>query len=234
MSKSIIKSTSFDALQYENMGERVYAELATALMEGKLKPNDKLRIRDLAADLGTSVTPVRDAIIRLVQDGALIMKSPRDIRVVEINLEQYLEIRDIRLKLEGMAAARVAEHCTKDDIKKMERLIEENEQAILSGDMQMASRLNQQFHFEYCRISKMPILNGILERLWLKMGPLIAQCYAEGGRDMIDGHYALLKAMINKDSEAARIAVQTDILNGGQVILELKKKEGKHILKQKH
>ena len=41
---------------------------------------------------------------------------------------------------------------------------------------------------------------------------------------MIDGHYSLLTAMRNRDSQAARIAVQTDILSGGQVILELKKR----------
>src|SRR5690625_1562774 len=120
------KKTSFKAIQHENMGDKVYSEIAAALMEGKIKPNDKLRIRELAASLGTSVTPVRDAILRLVQDGALTMRSPRDIRVAEIDLEQYLEIRDIRLKLEGMAAARAAENSTKTDIQKMKKLIERN------------------------------------------------------------------------------------------------------------
>ncbi|KAG0894718.1 hypothetical protein G6F32_017418 [Rhizopus arrhizus] len=44
---------------------------------------------------------------------------------------------------------------------------------------------------------------------------------------MIDGHYSLLAAMRNRDSQAARVAVQTDILSGGQVILELKKRSAK-------
>ena len=51
---------------------------------------------------------MRDGVLRLVQDGALVMRSARDIRVAEVTLPEYLEIRDIRLELEGMAAARAA------------------------------------------------------------------------------------------------------------------------------
>jgi DNA-binding GntR family transcriptional regulator len=225
VSAAVSEPSRFPLVQYESMGEKVYAQLSSALMEGKLKPADRLRIRELAAELGTSVTPVRDAILRLVQDGALVMRSPRDIRVAELSLAQYLEIRDIRLDLEGMAAARAAHAASPEDVRHIESLIAENEHALRIGDLQTAVGLNQRFHFEYCRIAKMSVLQGILERLWLKMGPLIAQCYSEGGRDMIDGHYALLKAMQSQDSQAARIAIQTDILSGGQVILELKKRE---------
>lgn len=219
------KEMQFNHIEFENMGDKVYAVLSKALISGNLKPNERLKIRELASDLGTSVTPVRDAILRLVQDGALLMRSARDIRVAEIDLREYLEIRDIRLELEGMSAARAANIATPADIERIEQLISLNEQAIIDGDLQEASSLNQQFHFEYCKIADMPILYGILERLWLKMGPLIAQCYEEGGRQMIDGHYELLKAMQNKDSRAAKIAIQTDILTGGNVLLKLKQKE---------
>lgn len=220
-----IETSRFSTVQYDSMGDRVYTQVAAALIEGKLKPGDRLRIRELAAEIGTSVTPVRDAILRLVQDGALVMRSARDIRVAQVNLMQYLEIRDIRLELEGMAAARAAVSATDEDIARLEALITVNEQALAEGDVAAAIRLNQRFHFEYCRLANMPVLLDILERLWLKMGPLIAQCYVQGGRDMIDGHYALLRAMRQRDGQAARIAVQTDILHGGQSILALKKQE---------
>lgn len=220
-----IETSRFSTVQYDSMGDRVYTQVAAALIEGKLKPGDRLRIRELAAEIGTSVTPVRDAILRLVQDGALVMRSARDIRVAQVNLMQYLEIRDIRLELEGMAAARAAVSATDEDIARLEALITVNEQALAAGDVAAAIRLNQRFHFEYCRLANMPVLLDILERLWLKMGPLIAQCYVQGGRDMIDGHYALLRAMRQRDGQAARIAVQTDILHGGQSILALKKQE---------
>ena len=83
-----IDEARFSTVQYESMGDRVYMQIASALIEGKLKPGDRLRIRELAAELGTSVTPVRDAILRLVQDGALVMRSARDIGVAQVSLAQ--------------------------------------------------------------------------------------------------------------------------------------------------
>ncbi|OZI70917.1 GntR family transcriptional regulator [Bordetella genomosp. 12] len=207
-----------------NIGALLYQRLSQALMEGGLKPGERLRIRELAETMGTSVTPVRDAILRLVQDGALVMRSPRDIRVYEVSLAEYLEIRDIRLELEGMAAARTAEVATLADIARLESIVAANENALKAGDTYSAVGLNQRFHFEYSKIARMPILLDVLQRLWLKMGPLIAQVYASSGREMIDGHYPLLTAIRNRDPKAARIAVQTDIIAGGEPILLLKQR----------
>ncbi|OPH17657.1 GntR family transcriptional regulator, partial [Azospirillum brasilense] len=64
-------------LEHDNLGGTIYQKLCEALMKGAFKPNDRLKIRDLADRLGTSVTPVRDAILRLVQDQALVLRSPR-------------------------------------------------------------------------------------------------------------------------------------------------------------
>ncbi len=215
-------AAAFSQLEYGSLGALVYQRLAQALMEGRLRPGDRLRIRELAESMGVSVTPVRDAILRLVQDGALVMRSARDIRVYEVSTAEYLEIRDIRLELEGMAAARAAQNATPEDIARLEAMVQANEDALKAQDIRTAVGLNQRFHFEYCKIARMPTMLEILQRLWLKMGPLIAQIYAEGGRDMIDGHYPLMAAIRNKDPQAARIAMQTDILSGGQPILDYK------------
>ena len=87
-----------ELLESDNKGEIIYARLANDLMNGLLLPSERLKIRDLAEKMGTSVTPVRDAVLRLVQDGALIMPSPRDIRVRSLTLTEYLEIRSIRME----------------------------------------------------------------------------------------------------------------------------------------
>ncbi|MEG2033675.1 MAG: GntR family transcriptional regulator, partial [Janthinobacterium sp.] len=61
-----------DSLQHVNLGKSVYATLRDALAAGRFQPNDRLRIRELALQLGTSVTPVRDAMLQLVQEEALV------------------------------------------------------------------------------------------------------------------------------------------------------------------
>ena len=119
-----------ELLESDNKGEIIYARLANDLMNGMLLPNERLKIRDLAEKMGTSVTPVRDAVLRLVQDGALIMPSPRDIRVRSLTLTEYLEIRSIRMELEGMVAAKAALMATPEDVEKLALMLEHNETAL--------------------------------------------------------------------------------------------------------
>lgn len=210
----------------ENLGDIVYNKLSAALIEGALRPNDRLRIRELAQQLGTSVTPVRDAILRLVQDQVLVIRGLRDIRVPSLSLAQYKEIRDLRIELEGLAAERAALNARPADVKELEKLIRVNETAIRKGDIAAAIVINQQFHLRLPAIAGMPMLAAILKRLWMQMGPLISELYEAGGRSMIEYHYPVLDAVRSGAGAAARQAITQDILLGGEVILRSKMAEG--------
>ncbi len=65
----------FQHIEHENLGEVIYSKLSQALMQGELAPGLRLTIRELSTSLGTSITPVRDAILRLIQDHALIIQD---------------------------------------------------------------------------------------------------------------------------------------------------------------
>lgn len=213
-------ASDFETIDHVNLGEVVYQRIAGALVKGALRPGQRLRIRDLAEQMGTSSTPVRDALIRLVHEGALRMQSLRDIRVPVLDPVRYLEIRDIRLKLEGLAAERAAEAATPEDIARLEQLLAENERFIAEGDIPSAVEVNQIFHFELAEIAAMPTLRAILQNLWLQMGPVIAAAYAGGGRTMIEHHYAVLAAIRQQDGMAAKQAIRDDLLSGGTVIID--------------
>ncbi|MDX6749904.1 GntR family transcriptional regulator [Geminicoccaceae bacterium 1502E] len=202
-----------------SLGETVYRDLAESLMKGALRPDERLKIRELARQAGTSVTPVRDAILRLVQNGALAMRSPRDIRVPVLARDQYLEIRQIRLHLEGLAAEAAARAADAADIERLAAVIAENELAFAEHRLDRAIALNQVFHFQLAAIARMPILGEILLNLWLKMGPVIAAAYEAGGRTMIEHHGHVLDAIRRRDPTAARRAIRLDIKSGGDVIL---------------
>lgn len=58
--------SQLQTLEHHNLGEIVYRQLSQALMRGQFAPDTRLTIRELAASLGTSVTPVRDALLRLI------------------------------------------------------------------------------------------------------------------------------------------------------------------------
>lgn len=210
----------FATLDHENLSSTVYATLCDALIQGRFQPGDRLKIRDLAEQFGTSVTPIRDAILRLVNDEAIIFRSPRDIRIPGLGEKRYREIRSIRVRLEGLAAESAAQVATRADIEALERILQENEDAIAAGDRLKGTQLNQAFHFMLPQIAALPVLNGILRRLWLQMGPHISDAYIAGGRAMIDHHYPVVEALKRHDSTAAAMAIVDDILLGGKPILD--------------
>jgi DNA-binding GntR family transcriptional regulator len=207
-------------IDHANLGDAVYATLCDSLIKGRFKPDDRLKIRDIAHQLHTSVTPVRDAILRLIQDEALVPRSPRDIRVPILDAATYIEIRDIRANLEGLAGEKAASLASPEDIAAVEEILRHNEAAIAARDFTRATELNQIFHFKVAAIAGMPVLQGILRRLWLQMGPVIAEIYETGGRGMIEHHYRLLDALRERDAAAAGAAMRDDILLGGRVILD--------------
>ena len=214
------ESFDFQAVQHDNLGEVVYGQLSDALIKGRFAPGARLTIRDLAQSLGTSVTPVRDAILRLIQDGALVQKSAREVRVPVMTLERYLEIRQIRMKLEGLAAREATLKATPSDIARLRDLIDRNEHAISIEDWSGALELNQTFHFALAEIADMAVLRGILGRLWLQMGPLIAASYEHGGRSMIDRHHDVLAAIEARDAGSAERAIVDDIRGASSVIID--------------
>jgi len=195
----------------ESLGDAIYHRVSQDLVRGKLRPDQRITIRGLAESLGTSSTPVRDAVQRLLQDDALVQRSVRDVRVPVPSAAQYLEIISIRRELEGLAAARAAAVAAPRDITRMIRLAERNEEAITAARWTQAAEFNQQFHFALAEIAQMPVLLGVLSRLWLRMGPLIAGYYSGAQVDLMHQHHALIAAFQTRDAQAARTAIYRDI-----------------------
>ncbi|MGB3877981.1 MAG: GntR family transcriptional regulator [Shinella zoogloeoides] len=210
----------FETLDHSNLNSTIYGALCDALIQGRFQPGDRLKIRDLAEQFGTSVTPIRDAILKLANDEAITFRSPRDIRIPAMSEARYREIRSIRVRLEGLAAETAAQVATSADIAALEAILRENEAALACGDGLKGAELNQMFHFMLPKIAGLPVLNGILRRLWLQMGPLISDVYLPGGRAMIDHHYPVVEALKRHDPAAASMAIVDDILLGGKPLLE--------------
>ncbi|UXX83624.1 GntR family transcriptional regulator [Roseovarius pelagicus] len=203
----------------DSLGHTIYGRVCQDLVRGKLRPNQKITIRGLADALGTSSTPVRDAVQRLLQDNALDQRSVRDVRVPVLSTGQYMEISRMRVELEGLAAAKAAEVAAGRDVARLQRIIARNEEAIAADRWPQAAELNQQFHFALAEIAQMPVLLDTLHRLWLRMGPLIASYYASAQEDMVQQHHAIVSACERRDPDAARAAMRADIKGSREGII---------------
>ncbi|WP_245999096.1 GntR family transcriptional regulator [Paracoccus methylarcula] len=195
----------------ESLGATIYDQLAQALVRGMLRPDQKVTIRGLAEMLGTSSTPVRDAIQRMLQDQVLEQRSPRDVRVPVLEVAQYLEISRIRIELEGMAAEQAARQAKAGDISRLKRIVAQTGEAMAGNRWIRAVEHNQRFHFALASMADMPVLLSILHRLWLRMGPLIAGYYESAREDLVGHHRKMIAACETHDGAAARAAMRADI-----------------------
>src|SRR5215467_10884462 len=99
----------------ETLSEAAYERVATSLMDGAYVPGDRVATRGLATDLGVSATPAREAMLRLVSEGALELKNARTIVVPTLTAARLKEIYCVRHALEPMAAEQAGENLADDD-----------------------------------------------------------------------------------------------------------------------
>jgi len=209
-------------IKKENLSSRVYSEIRNALMDGQFEPGERLTISHLAEEMGVSITPVREAIFRLVSEGALDMKAATAVHVPIMTSKQLREIQLIRHLLEGTAAERAAERITPAQLAELEA-IQERFVAAASQDPKLASLHNRAFHFRLMAAGDMPTAYGIVESLWAGMGSLFQIFHIRAApRDLKKDrhpHEDVLNGLRRGDGVAARTALQADI-RWGQLMID--------------
>ena len=146
-----------------SLRRQVYDSLREALTAGRFIPGQKLTFRFVAGALGVSLTPVREALRRLVAEGAFEMQPSRSVRVPLMTRARILELRDIRIALEGLAAEKAAERASKQQIGRLRRIALEIATARSAGDS-VTDRLKvREFHFALYAIADQPTLLRLIE-----------------------------------------------------------------------
>ncbi|MDR6173028.1 DNA-binding GntR family transcriptional regulator [Nocardioides zeae] len=113
------------------LGEQTYLALRSAIGSGELEPGEKVTERGLAARLGTSPTPVREAMRRLENDGLLERLGPRTTVVAQVGADSLREMTEVEVALRGLAARFAARHATPDDLDVLDRLLDEADDLLL-------------------------------------------------------------------------------------------------------
>ena len=140
------------------LAEGAYESIAASLMEGGYVPGEKIATRTLAAQLGVSLTPAREAVLRLVREGALELFNARATVVPTLSLDRFKEIYCIRRSLEPNVAKEAAERLTADDIKALERSLERMTASYRREDYRSAFRCDGEFHFRIYEAAGMPLV----------------------------------------------------------------------------
>ena len=105
----------------QTLSDQVYGDLKELLQAGEMEPGQRFTLRGLAAAIGTSAMPVREAVTRLAAEQALEVLPNRAIRVPLMTRERFLELRTIRLQLECLAIEAAADKRDDNELAEIQR-----------------------------------------------------------------------------------------------------------------
>jgi DNA-binding GntR family transcriptional regulator len=212
-------------LENSTLADRAYVRLSELLTSGDLSPGERISLRSVAEAFGVSIMPIRDAVTRLVADGALEVEPNRAIRVPRLTAVRFQELTRVRVMIEGMAAAQAALLRSDEDLQAMHTL----EQAFRRQgekkhpDVAAAVRANKEFHFAVYRAAGLPLLVDVIRGLWLMAGPIISVDSRNNPDHITIGgakrHVVVLEAVERRDPEGARAALAADIESTCNIIL---------------
>lgn len=207
----------------ETISDRVYRLVRESLRSGAYAPGEKITHRKIASDLKTSVTPVREAITRLVSEGSLSMKGPKTIVALELKRSEFEEITEIRIRLEGWAGELAARNATGVMIRDLNKLHRAYCDARHRNDGKSILDANSRFHFRLYESAMAPKLVQIIDGLWVSCGPTIGLLSQRlhGDGDGQKFHEAALSALESGDVTGVRQAIADDIGTGRNKILNL-------------
>lgn len=207
----------------DNLSQRVYTEIRSALMNGMYVTGERLRIGVLAEAFGTSNTPVREAIFRLVSEQALEVTAATSISVPKLSVATVSEIQLMRSLLEGVTAGEAARKASKKEIGQLEKIQEQFVKASATSTDDAVKR-NREFHFELMAISRLPNVLAVVESLWVRMGPLMNTFHTQVPKQNIYNeshpHYKVIEGLKHRNPDLATSAIREDIQWGERVLTE--------------
>ncbi|PWE29796.1 GntR family transcriptional regulator [Pararhodobacter marinus] len=199
--------------------ENVYFALRDAFTRGAFAPGDVLSLRTLADQLGVSMTPVREAVRRLVAEGALVDTPSRTLMVPAFDARRAADLKAARLALEKLALDQAMERITPAEIDALDAILARPKTGPATQPDLIA---NHDFHHTLYGVSGSAILLPMIEALWLQYGAylnLIINRPAAGLIDEHAHHHEIIAALRKGDRGAAHAALEADITRSFHVLL---------------
>ena len=195
--------------------EVTYGRLRDMVLFGRLQPGQPVTIQGLINDLDAGMTPVREAIRRLIAEGALTLQGNRRVVVPHLTAELLDQVAFARLTIEPRLAELAGARLTADLIDRLVLIDAGIDRAIRTGDVQSYLAGNHHFHFALYDASDAPVLEDMARSLWLRFGPsLRVVCARVGTLGLPDQHGEALAAMRAGDARGLARAIERDIAQG--------------------
>ena len=195
--------------------ERVYRALRTQVMHGEILPGQSLTLRGIGKEFDVSMTPAREAVRRLVAEGALFLSSSGRVSTPELSNDRIEELAALRALLEPELASRALPRAHFALIERLETINSGVSQMVARHDASGYIRMNLEFHRTLYLRAQAPAILAMAETVWLQLGPTMRALYGRLNRKEPPPHHKLiLSALKAGDEPGLRLAVRADVTQG--------------------
>jgi DNA-binding GntR family transcriptional regulator len=200
----------------QTLAEKVFSELATAIVRGELAPGERLSEQALVTRYGGSRAPIREAIQKLEARNLVVRVPHAGARVVSLSLEELRDIYEVRLELESMACRLAAERMSDAEISALEKLLEEHARSIEAdqGLSYYQKSGNLDFHYRIIEGSKNSRLHqmlcGDLYHI-IRMYRYRTSTSSERPLQALKEHQRIVEAIKSRDPQLAELLMRRHI-----------------------
>jgi DNA-binding GntR family transcriptional regulator len=193
--------------------DQVYQELKQAIVDLRLQPGQALREATLSAQLGVSKTPVREALVRLQEEGLVTIEPYRGATVSSYAHDDLVEIYELREILEGACARYAATSMTAANHAELQRIVKASQSALKARKADRDTVLAQLFDdFDECLLQQMANsrIRGLLENLRCHVVRIGRLTVTIPGRleQSVAQHAEIAEAIRSHDPDAAEAAMR--------------------------
>ena len=195
----------------------IYKEVRRSIFKGHYKPGERLDLETLSKGYGTSVTPVRDALQMLSQEGLVTIKPRSGYFVTRITLKQLRDMLELREILEVASIERAAIQITEEQLEQLEHV----HAGYTGEDDESSDRYaseNRRFHYLIAQASGNQELAEMLSRLHDRLVRFMVLCYTN--ETMESRHARLVEVLRTRDVAAAQQAMLNEVNQTRETILE--------------
>ena len=205
----------------ELVREGGYQHLRRAVLDGEIAPGERLGEVELGQQLGVSRTPIREALMRLTQDGLLLAEANKGVRVRTVTAQEARDTYAVREEIDGLAAGLAAAHHTPADAEALCRALARLEAAQGEGqDYREQTRLDLAFHREVTQAAHNAALMDLARNLEQRVALIKHQTRTYNAHPQTQAQHAeILHAVLARDAHAARDAARQHVRTFAALVL---------------
>ena len=189
--------------------------MRTRIMHGDILPGTALPLRGIGKQYDVSMTPAREAVRRLVAEGALTLSQSGRVSTPELSNERIEELAALRALIEVELATRALPRAHLALIERLQTINGAVAEAVAHRDAVSYIRTNLEFHRTLYLRAQAPAMLAMAETVWLQMGPTMRALYGRLRRtEPPQYHRHIIAALRAGDEPSLRIAVRSDVTQG--------------------